>query len=74
MTKPTTHVKSEAARPTYIAYHVHEAAEPGGKGRWIELGAFFAHRDGQGGNLVLDALPISFTGRIVLRAPSRKPE
>jgi len=33
------------------------------------IGAFFPHDDGQGGSLVLDALPIHFDGRIVLRTP-----
>ncbi len=54
---------------TYHAYHVIEGKE-GAKDRWIPLGAYFAHKDGQGGTLVLDTLPIAaFDGRIVLRAP-----
>jgi hypothetical protein len=70
--KQTTPPKTEANRPTYTAYHVPEPAEQGGKARWVELGVYFAHRDGNGGNLVLDALPLNFTGKIVLRAPSPK--
>lgn len=33
------------------------------------IGAMFAHKDGDGGTLVLEALPKD--GRIVLRAPKR---
>ena len=73
-TSSTTPSKSGANRPTFMAYHVQESAKQGGKARWVELGAYFAHADGQGGNLVLDALPINFTGRIVLLAPSQKSE
>lgn len=62
----TTHSKSETAGPTYAAYHVTEPRP--GKKRWIRLGAFFAHEDGQGGTLILDALPINFDGQLVLRA------
>ena len=66
--------KTDAAKPTFIAYHVTDAKEEGGKARWTELGAFFSHKDGQGGTLVLDALPLQFDGRIVLRAPSQRSE
>jgi hypothetical protein len=65
--KQTTTRKSEPKQPTYHAYSVAETKD--GKGRWTRLGVFFTHEDGQGGNLVLDALPIHFDGRIVLRAP-----
>jgi hypothetical protein len=69
-TKTTNPTKPETTRPTYTAYHVSEPKEEGGKGRWTELGAFFSHKDGNGGTLILDALPIHFDGRILLRAPS----
>ena len=68
MTFKPTKQKSESKQPTYTAYHVADATD-GSKGRWVRLGVFFAHEDGQGGSLVLDALPIHFDGRIVLRAP-----
>jgi hypothetical protein len=63
---------ADAAKPTFTAYHVTEATEVGGKARWTELGVFFSHKDNQGGTLILDALPIHFDGRIVLRAPSKR--
>lgn len=66
-TKQTTRQNGTPAAPAYTAYHVAEAKD-GGK-RWIRIGAFFAHEDGQGGNLILDALPFGFEGRVILRAP-----
>ncbi|GIT93341.1 hypothetical protein JANAI62_37520 [Jannaschia pagri] len=63
----STNPKTETNRPTYIAYHVAEP-KPDTE-RWSNIGAFFAHKDGQGGSLILDALPIAFDGRIVLRVP-----
>ena len=70
----TTTTKPEGSKPLYTAYHVSEAKEEGGKGRWTELGAFFSHRDGNGGTLILEALPIHFDGRIILRTPATKSE
>ncbi|MGX5806007.1 hypothetical protein ACWGS9_33075 [Bradyrhizobium sp. Arg314] len=63
-TKPK---KTEANAPTYHAYTVREAKVEGQKGFWTRIGAFFAHEDGEGGTLLLEALPID--GRIVLRTP-----
>lgn len=68
MTTETTNRK-DAKAPKYHAFHVTEAREEGSKSRWNRIGSFFAHDDGQGGTLVLDSLPISFDGRIVLRTP-----
>lgn len=65
MTTETT-VHDEARTPTFLAYHV---VEKGEKARWNPIGAYFDHRDGKGGTLVLNSLPIAFDGRIVLRAP-----
>lgn len=68
MAAKQTNRSSEPAQPLYTAFHVVDGKD-GSKGRWTKLGVFFAHEDGQGGNLILDALPIHFDGRIVLRAP-----
>ena len=49
-------------RPTHTAFMVD------GEGKdatWTDIGALWAHEDGQGFNLTLKALPIS--GRIVIR-------
>jgi hypothetical protein len=40
------------------------------KKRWIEVGAAWRHKDGEGFNITLDALPPD--GRLVLR-PAGKP-
>lgn len=68
----TTSLKPSASGPTYAAYHVTEPRP--GKKRWTRIGAFFAHDDGQGGNLILEAIPIAFDGRIVLRTPKETEE
>lgn len=62
-----TTTKPQTTRPTYAAYHVTEPRP--GKKRWTRIGAFFAHEDGQGGSLIIEALPIAFDGRFVLRTP-----
>jgi len=59
--------KTEAKSPTYHAYTVRDAKAEGQKAFWTRIGAFFAHDDGEGGTLILEALPLD--GRIVLRAP-----
>ncbi|BCH05665.1 hypothetical protein MesoLj131b_76640 (plasmid) [Mesorhizobium sp. 131-2-5] len=59
--------KTEAKTPMYLAYTVRDAKEQGQKGFWTRIGAFFAHEDGEGGTLLLEALPLD--GRVVLRAP-----
>ena len=53
----------EATRISYKAYSV--AKREGDKDFWTDIGAAFAHRDGDGYSIVLNALPMD--GRIVLR-------
>lgn len=57
-------------KPAYLAYVV---AENGDKRKnpdnWTKIGAAFPHRDGNGFNIVLEALPVS--GRVVLRRPKQ---
>ncbi len=59
--------KTEAKSPAYHAFTVREAKAEGQKPFWTRIGAFFAHDDGEGGTLVLEALPLD--GRIILRTP-----
>lgn len=63
MTKPTSN------RPDFIAYAVSDARR-GEKARWKEIGVFYNHEDGQGGTILLDAIPVN--GRVVLRVPDAK--
>ncbi len=60
---------SDSKGPAMIAWHIRKAGE---KSYWDRVGAVFAHKDGQGFDLVLDALPVD--GRVTLRTPSEKPE
>ncbi|QND61952.1 hypothetical protein BPNPMPFG_006885 (plasmid) [Mesorhizobium sp. AR07] len=66
-TNNTKTKKTESKSPMYLAYTVRDAKEEGQKGFWTRIGAFFAHEDGEGGTLLLEALPLD--GRVVLRAP-----
>ncbi|MER9455608.1 hypothetical protein [Mesorhizobium sp. M0478] len=59
--------KTESKSPMYLAYTVRDAKEEGQMGFWTRIGAFFAHEDGEGATLLLEALPLD--GRVVLRAP-----
>jgi hypothetical protein len=52
-------------QPTYQAYTV--IKREGQDDFWLAIGAAFMHQDGDGFNVVLQALPIN--GKIVLRPP-----
>jgi hypothetical protein len=58
-------------KPTYTAYTVHKRGE-GQDDFWIAIGAAFMHQDGDGYNVVLQALPLD--GKIVLRPPKAQGE
>ena len=51
------------AKPAFRAYTV--VKREGKEDYWLNLGIAFAHEDGEGFNLLLQALPID--GKIVLR-------
>lgn len=53
-------------QPTYRAFTVIKRGE-GKDDFWLAIGAAFQHEDGDGYNIVLQALPID--GKIVLRLP-----
>jgi hypothetical protein len=54
-----------AQQPNYQAYTV--VKREGQDDFWLNIGAAFQHQDGEGFNVVLQALPIN--GKIVLRPP-----
>ena len=56
--------------PSHIAYHVKDGNS--GKGYWTRIGAAWAHADGNGFNIQIEALPLD--GRISLRVASEKSE
>lgn len=60
---------SESKKPSHKAFVVREGED---KGYWMEIGAAWAHKDGKGFDLQLDALPVS--GRIALRVNEPKPK
>lgn len=66
MTKHETTSKA----PTHIAYQVKD--REGTKGFWTRIGAAWAHGDGQGFNIQIEAVPLD--GRITLRIASEKTE
>ena len=57
-------------QPTYTAYTV--AKREGKDDYWTAIGAAFMHQDGDGFNIVLQALPLD--GKIVLRVPKAQNE
>jgi len=58
--------KDQLCQPTHQAYSV---VRRGGQADfWLEIGFVFPHKDGDGFNLMLQALP--FDGKIVCRALS----
>ena len=58
---------TENKAPAMIAWHIRKAGE---KAYWDRVGAAFAHKDGQGFDVVLDAMPID--GRVTLRVPAER--
>ena len=61
--------KNGAAKmPSHYAYQVNESQD--GKSFFNRVGAAFAHKDGEGYNIVLDAVPVD--GRITLRTPQER--
>jgi len=59
------------AQPTHIAYVVRDYEKDGKKdSSWSRIGVAFAHKDGSGFDVNLDAVPVS--GRVVLRVNDGK--
>jgi hypothetical protein len=56
---------ADKQQPTYQAYTV--VKREGQDDFWLAIGAAFMHQDGDGYNVVLQALPIN--GKVVLRLP-----
>jgi hypothetical protein len=56
---------SNTHEPIYQAYTV--VKREGQDDFWLNIGAAFMHQDGDGYNIILQALPIN--GKIVLRPP-----
>ena len=70
-----TNAKSESATedkaPIYIAYTVKNVGQgKNSKSYWSRIGVMFAHKDGNGFNLDLEAFPVN--GKIALRLKTDK--
>ena len=57
-----------APQPIYQAYTV--IKREGQDDYWLNVGAAFSHQDGNGLNVILQAMPLN--GKIVLRPPKDK--
>lgn len=58
---------NSSKKPTHTAYQVRES---GSNSYWTRIGAAWAHGDGKGFNIQLEAVPLD--GRITLRVVSEK--
>ena len=59
--------ETQTRQPTHRLYTV---KGEGKNARWIEIGAAWANRDGEGFSIKLDVIPLD--GHIVMRAPKAK--
>jgi len=68
--RPARNESRDAApkQPSYIAYQVREGQD--NKAHFNRVGAAFAHKDGQGHDVLLDAMPVN--GRVTLRSPQER--
>jgi hypothetical protein len=64
---------TDSKKPTHRAFVVKQFKDKDGadKSRWLEIGSIWAHRDGKGFDVNLEALPVD--GRIVIRLDEPKP-
>jgi len=66
-----TDSKTNAAKaPTHTAYQVRD--REGRKSFWTRIGSAWAHADGKGFNIQLDAVPLD--GRVTLRVVAENKE
>ncbi len=68
--KTNTTAAATTKAPTHVAYQVKN--RDGQKAFWTRIGSAWAHSDGAGFNIQLDAYPID--GKITLRVPAEKDE
>lgn len=61
-------MSDDTKRPSHVAYHVREGKD--GKSYFNRVGSVFEHKDGEGYNVVLDAVPVD--GQVVLRTPAER--
>ncbi len=62
----TTHERCNMATKMYRVYSI--VPRPKQDDYWLNIGVAFPHEDGQGFNVMLQALPVHGEGKLVLRA------
>ena len=70
MTDTTNQASTPSKAPSHVAYQVRD--REGKKAFWTKIGSAWAHNDGKGFNIQLEAVPLD--GRITLRVASEKKE
>lgn len=70
MTKERTNEANHPKAPSHVAYQVRD--REGSKSFWTRIGAAWAHADGKGFTIQLEAVPLD--GRVTLRVASEKKE
>lgn len=63
---------TSSKKPSHSVYTVRENGKSGGSDYWTKIGVAFAHNDGKGFSVMLDALPLD--GKITIRANEAKPK
>lgn len=67
-----SNMTTASKRPTHLAYSVRDYAKrTETKSDWTKIGIAWAHKDGNGFDIILDALPVN--GRVALRKSTPKP-
>lgn len=64
-----TQERQPSKRPTHRIFHVRGEGE---RAIWREVGAAWAHDDGEGMNVQFEYLPVQGDGRLVIRKPKPK--
>ena len=69
-TKTNKTAGTNGNRPSHTVYHV----TPQGEDRkaWTVVGAAWPHKDGNGFNIRLDAIPVRFDGNLTIRARNQE--
>ena len=63
-------MSDKSKKPSHVAYHVREVGDD--TAYFNRIGSAFAHKDGQGFNILLDAVPVD--GKVTLRTPAERLE
>ncbi|NET71401.1 MAG: hypothetical protein F6K62_10855 [Sphaerospermopsis sp. SIO1G2] len=63
---------TSSKKPSHSVYTVRENGKSGGSDYWTKIGVAFAHNDGKGFSVMLDALPLD--GKVTIRTNEAKPK